>query len=376
MAGIYFHIPFCKQACSYCDFHFSTNLSYKNRMLEAMKMELSQRKSELGASTVESIYFGGGTPSLVAIDDIKSLIDICLQEFHMATTPEITLEANPDDINIASIRDWQAVGVNRLSVGVQSFDSNDLLWMKRAHNVEQAMSALHAIQSSGIASSVDLIYGLPSGDEVWKLNLNQLIAFHPEHISAYCLTVEEKTALNTWIEKGTITLPNDEQQAAQFKTLVSTLKAAGYEQYEISNFCRDQHYAQHNSNYWKGKAYLGIGPSAHSFDGQKRQWNIANNPQYMSGIEQHLPIFEEEVLSFRDQFNERIMTGLRTKWGVDVNELSRLYSVSEQFYQTVKAFERRGLLQLKNQQITLTENGKLLADYVAAELFEANVDQA
>lgn len=341
-------------------------------MLDAMKMELFQRKSELRHATVESIYFGGGTPSIVAVEDLQSLIDLCFQEFSMVQNPEITLEANPDDITMASIHDWQLAGVNRLSVGVQSFDASDLLWMKRAHNVDQAISALHAIQAAGIASSVDLIYGLPSGDEVWKANLKELLAFRPEHISAYCLTIEEKTALNKWVEKGAMTLPNDEQQAAQFELLVHTLKEAGYEQYEISNFCRDEHYAQHNSNYWRGKAYLGIGPSAHSFNGQKRQWNIANNPQYMKGIEQQLPVFEEEALSLCDQFNERIMTGLRTKWGVDVNQLSQVYTPSEQFHQTVTAFELRGWLLLKNNQITLTEKGKLLADHIAAELFESS----
>jgi oxygen-independent coproporphyrinogen-3 oxidase len=373
VAGIYFHIPFCKQACSYCDFHFSTTFQgYRSKLIACLVQELLSRKSEVESASIESIYFGGGTPSLLTIDEVALLLDAVSRNFCIKDNAEITLEANPDDISEAKLAEWKTAGINRLSIGVQSFVEEDLKWMNRAHNVEHAHEALKLAKKFNFRISLDLIYGLPAATlDSWQKNLEQALSYFPEHISAYCLTVEQKTALHQWVKQNKMQVANEEEQSIQFEELVRRLKIAGYEQYEISNFCRDGHYAVHNSNYWKSIEYLGIGPSAHSFDGKSRRWNVANNAAYIKGVESNTNFFEQEQLTSVERFNEYILTGLRTKWGVNLNKLQEICELPNEFRKQLDAFVASGDILGKNDCLVLSEKGKLLADYIASELFLA-----
>ncbi|SFT84243.1 oxygen-independent coproporphyrinogen-3 oxidase [Lishizhenia tianjinensis] len=371
MAGIYIHIPFCKQACSYCDFHFSTSFEkYRTRMVKAICKEIEVRKSYLKAEEIFSIYFGGGTPSVLNAEEIRQLVDSILSNFKVNPKSEITLEANPDDINAERLEDWKKAGVNRLSIGVQSFRKQDLDWMNRAHTVEEAKSALRLAANYGFELSIDVIYGLPNFTlEDFKNNLDQVLHFSPAHLSAYCLTVEENTALHKAVEQGKIVPANNEAQSEQFDFLVAYLQAKGYEQYEISNFAREEKYAVHNSNYWKGEKYLGVGPSAHSFDGYTRSWNIANNAKYMKAIENQEDFYEVEELSIYDQFNEALLVGLRTKWGVAKHRLPKELLNTEEFRQGIEEFKAEGYLLETEEVFLLTQKGRLKADGIASDLF-------
>jgi oxygen-independent coproporphyrinogen III oxidase len=373
VAGIYFHIPFCKQACSYCDFHFSTTFEgYRGKLVACLAQELESRQNELNPTIIESIYFGGGTPSLLTSEELSMLMDTVQRNFSIHQQTEITLETNPDDISENKLMKWKAAGINRLSIGVQSFLEEDLKWMNRAHNVEQAHNALSLAKKFGFVISLDLIYGLPgSTSDSWRLNLDKALSYRPEHISAYCLTVEQKTALHQWVKQNKIQVANEEEQSDQFEALVDALKNSGYEQYEISNFCRDGNYAVHNSNYWKSKPYLGIGPSAHSFDGKSRRWNVANNTAYMKGIETNREYFEQEKLTPTERVNEYILTGLRTKWGVRLEKLQEIRELPSGFWERLNAFVASGDVLVDKHHLSLSEKGKLLADYIASELFLA-----
>lgn len=371
MSGIYFHIPFCKQACTYCDFHFSTTFHvYREQLVSALQQELVSRKSEIDASWIESVYFGGGTPSLLSHAELLQLMLTVRQNVQLHAHAEITLEANPDDISKEKLLEWKGAGINRLSIGVQSFLKDDLDWMNRAHNVDQAHLALSLAKELGFEVSVDLMYGLPAASlEQWKSNLDMALRYRPEHISAYCLTVEQKTIVYQWVKQQKISVASDEEQSEQFEMLVQILREHGYEQYEISNFCRDGKYAVHNSNYWKAKPYLGIGPSAHSFDGTSRRWNVSNNRSYIKGVESREGYFEQEQLQPLERFNEYIMIGLRTIWGVDMKRLHDILPLPLVFLDRIDSLRSSGHLQSTNGCLVLTEKGKLLADYIASELF-------
>lgn len=371
MAGIYIHIPFCKQACTYCDFHFSTTFDkYRSALIEAILLELEQRKDYLDAQSVETIYFGGGTPSLLTEDELRLILSKISSIYDVVDSPEVTLEANPDDISKERLQEWKNLGVNRLSIGLQSFLQSDLDWMNRAHTAEESASAVKMAKEYGFSLTVDLIYGLPDRTlEEWNANIDKLISLAPNHISAYCLTVENKTVLSNWVEKGKIDPASEDEQAEQFLLLLDVLERAGYQQYEISNFAKEGQYSKHNSNYWKGVSYLGVGPSAHSFDGESRRWNVANNRKYIEGVTTNKEYSESEILTPKDRFNEAVMTGLRTTWGVNLDDLRWHHCTGKSFDQQLEAFRKDGLLEVENNQITLTKKGRLQADFIASELF-------
>jgi len=373
MAGIYLHIPFCKQACHYCDFHFSTSLKYKDELLTALHAELVLRKEYLQQQTIESIYFGGGTPSILSAKEINQILDTIYANFNVAPIVEITLEANPDDLTREKVRELSTSPINRFSIGIQSFFEEDLRWMNRAHNAQEAESAIKRVQDSGFENiTADLIYGYPLLTDVkWISNIQQITDMQIPHLSAYSMTIEPQTALASFIRKGIQTPMNEGQSADQFLMLMKMITDNGFEQYEISNFARNGHYSKHNTNYWKGIPYLGIGPSAHSFNGISRQWNIANNNKYISAILLKEIPAENEVLTGSDKFNEYIMTSLRTKWGMDLNYLKNNFP-SEFLQEMESALQENvseGRIKQENEVYILTTKGKLLADQIASELF-------
>lgn len=373
MAGVYFHIPFCKQACHYCDFHFSTSFKHKDEMLQAMLQEINLQANYLENEEIETLYFGGGTPSLLNTDDINALIDEIAKRHTIKDNAEITLEANPDDLQMKKIKELRETPINRFSIGVQSFYEEDLVWMNRAHNASEADSSIKRVQDAGFENiTADLIYGFPQlTDTKWKANIDKLLAYNIPHISAYSMTVESKTALAHFIKSGKQKAMNEEQSANQFYILSDILTNAGFEHYEISNYARLQSYAVHNTNYWKSKPYLGIGPSAHSFNGRQRQWNISNNAQYISSVLKQIIPAEIENLTLYDKINEYIMTSLRTMWGMDLDLVERQYGgdYRRKIVKKIASFEDADQAILNNSTITLTFNGKLVADQIAADLF-------
>jgi oxygen-independent coproporphyrinogen-3 oxidase len=373
MAGIYLHIPFCKQACHYCDFHFSTQVKSMPDLLQAMHRELQSRRNYLEGETVETIYFGGGTPSLLATDDLKRLIDAIHGYFPVASNAEITLEANPDDLTYHKIIELARTPVNRLSIGIQSFRDQDLQWMNRAHSSSQADFSVKCAQDRGFENiTIDLIYSIPGlSDRDWMENIRKAVDLQIQHISAYSLTIEPQTAFGHQLAKQELQPVDDETGSKQFITLVQELARSGFQQYEVSNFCRPSMESKHNSAYWLGKKYLGIGPSAHSFNGTSRQWNVSNNPRYAKGWMTGVPEFETEIIDNRTRVNEYLMTRLRTAWGVDLEFLQHTYGVD--LWQLEKSrFEELigdGLMHKDNHIITLTTQGLLRADRIASELF-------
>ncbi|WP_454046855.1 radical SAM family heme chaperone HemW [Chryseobacterium sp. Marseille-Q8038] len=371
---IYIHIPFCKQKCSYCNFHFSTSLNFKDEMLRAMKTEIALRKDELQNRTLKSLYFGGGTPSILSVDEISSLIDEVLRYFSFEKDIEVTLEANPDDLDKNFLKQLSGTPVNRLSIGTQSFFEEDLKLMNRAHSASEAESSIKRAQDFGFENlSIDLIYGSPTSNlEIWKENLNKTIALEVPHISSYALTVEPKTALENWISKGKIKSPKEEEQNKEFYYLSDFLKDNGFEHYEVSNFAKPGFYSRHNSAYWKYQEYLGIGPSAHSYNGfDIRSWNVANNQQYIKKLNDKLLAKEEEILSQEDQFNEMIMIGLRTIWGVDLESLKNKFSdrMLEHFQAEIKSKIEDGILIIENSHLKIPEKHWFMADGIASDLF-------
>lgn len=381
MAGIYLHIPFCKKACHYCNFHFSTNLNLKEELVDALCLELTLRKQELNAP-IETIYFGGGTPSLLNSSELKKIFDCIEKHYNLSSDPEISLEANPDDLTKEVLKNLYASPINRLSIGVQSFFEEDLKYMNRSHDAHQATACIENALNVGFDNlSIDLIYGSPSSDfDKWSKNLEKTFAYQIPHLSCYALTVEPETALDHFIKKGKVPKPNEKEAEEQFQYLIQEGKSNGFEQYEISNFARDKKYSRHNTSYWQGKKYLGIGPSAHSFDGEKRTWNISNNPKYLKAIanwkndskfnpEGHL--FDLEKLSEADRFNEYIMTGLRTIWGIKEDRLKNDFSPK-----IFKHFQEIADQKIKLEQLILNEGvytiptkAKFMADGIASDLF-------
>ncbi len=373
MAGIYIHIPFCRQACHYCDFHFSTSSKNREEMIDAIKKELSLRKEYLSGELVETVYFGGGTPSLIDSELLKMLLETIQQEFNLDLMPEITLEANPDDLSDEKLRQLFSIGINRLSIGIQSFHDNDLRFMNRAHDSFQASTVVSKARNAGFENlSIDLIYGLPdSTDERWIMNIEKALELNVEHLSCYSLTVEPRTALADMIRKKKVAALDEERSAADLEVLIKRTRNAGYEHYEISNFARDKKYSRHNTSYWQAKKYLGVGPSAHSYDGASRQWNISNNIAYISSLKENVVMFEKEFLSTKNKFNEFILISLRTMWGIDYALLEDIFGKTKRM-ELDKMLEpqmKAGMVELSGNNIILTHKGKFFADRIAADLF-------
>jgi oxygen-independent coproporphyrinogen-3 oxidase len=374
--GIYIHIPFCKQACHYCDFHFSTNLGKKEVMILALQKELALRKNEFEHVKVETIYFGGGTPSVLNTEEIEAIIAAVYAHYTVSEQPEITLEANPDDLSEEKILQLAKSPINRLSIGIQSFFEEDLKLMNRAHNAEEAEKSLNLATRYFDNISIDLIYGMPNmTNERWEQNIDKALSFNIPHISSYALTVEPKTALASFIEKGLIKPVDDEVAEQHFNILLDKMEAYGFINYEISNFGKPDYFSKNNTAYWLGKKYLGIGPSAHSYNGDVRAWNISNNTKYLKAIaNSDLPI-EEEILSKTDRYNEYVMVGLRTIWGVSLDRIQKDFGKKYHTYllQQAEIYLQEHLLFLENDMLFTTKKGKFLADGIAANLFMINL---
>jgi len=384
MSGIYIHIPFCKQACHYCDFHFSTSMKKKEEMVLALAKEIGLRKSEFelldsarSDNQIETIYFGGGTPSVLTNEEINFLISEVYKNYKVSDNPEITLEANPDDLSSERILELSKSPINRLSIGIQSFYEEDLKMMNRAHNSAEAKKCLEEATKYFDNISLDLIYGIPGlTDEMWKKNIETALSFGVPHISSYALTVEPKTALRKLIDTGKIAEPQDEVASNHFMILVDTLQKNGFIHYELSNFGKENYFSRNNSAYWLGKKYIGIGPSAHSYDGEKRGWNIANNSLYLKSIQENILPIETEVLSKSDRYNEYIMTGLRTIWGISLERIEKEFGSEYLDYLKKQSnkFLNDDLLSIENNILKPTAKGKFLTDGIASDLFYLNLE--
>jgi oxygen-independent coproporphyrinogen III oxidase len=373
VAGIYIHVPFCKQACHYCNFHFSTNLGLQNDFKDALLKEIVLRKQYIQGEEIETIYLGGGTPSLLPGSAVAEILSSLFDHFAISRDSEITIEANPDDINESRLEDWKNCGINRLSIGVQSFFDEDLKWMNRAHDGEQANKSIEMVKRAGINNfSLDLIYGSPGlTDEKWGINLHRAIALDPTHISCYALAVEPKTALFKMINSHISENIDPEKQASQFLYAIHILQKAGFEHYEISSFAKPGKRSRHNSSYWQSKKFLGLGPAAHSFDGISRQWNIANNAIYIKSLKSGQLSFESEILESRDLLNEYIMTSLRTSEGLDLNHVNKRFGWEKRnlLENNATVYVNTDRMTIENEKLILTEQGKLFADGIAAALF-------
>jgi len=387
MSGIYIHIPFCKQACHYCDFHFSTSLNKKDTFLKALKKEIELQKNYLcdlskgeSRGKVSTIYFGGGTPSLLSQEELMSIFNSLHEYFDIAADAEITLEANPDDLSEEKIKQLKDTPINRLSIGIQSFFDQDLHLMNRVHTSKEAVTAVEMAQKNGFENiSVDLIYGIPTlTHHNWKKNLQTVFNLDVKHISAYCLTVEPKTALAKFVQNGEIKNVDEQQSAEQFEIMLKAMNDNNFNQYEISNFCKDNFYSRHNSNYWLKENYLGLGPSAHSYNGKSRSWTVSNNAVYIKSIEKNEIPFEEESLTTAQRYNEYMMTSLRTMWGVDLKHIQQNFGKQFLVYclEEADAYIRTGNIrktaavsEMAGEKLFLTDKGKLLADKIASDLF-------
>ncbi|MGB0884992.1 MAG: radical SAM family heme chaperone HemW [Chitinophagales bacterium] len=378
MAGIYIHIPFCKTACNYCNFHFSTSMNMKNDFVQALLKEIELRNIYLGLETIESIYFGGGTPSLLEAEDLKQIFEALYKQYKIASDAEITLEANPDDIDKEKLLVWKQSGINRLSIGTQSFIERDLQFMKRAHTAEEAKKSILLAAESGFDNiTIDLIYGVPNQSEMdWLSNLSTAMDLPIQHLSCYALTVEEDTILFHDIRKGKTAAPIDENASTHFDILMAFAAENGIEHYEISNFCKPGFESKHNTSYWQNKAYIGLGPSAHSFNKISRQWNIANNKKYIDALNENKLLFEEETLTKTERLNEYIMTGLRTKWGIDLSYIDEVFDKKKELMNKI-GNEDQSLFEWEIKRskkgtafiYKLSNKGMHFADRIASNLF-------
>tara|TARA_R110000787_G_scaffold271063_4_gene378165 strand:- start:1760 stop:2893 length:1134 start_codon:yes stop_codon:yes gene_type:complete len=376
LSGIYIHIPFCKQACFYCDFHFSTSLKKKDELIASLIHEIELRKDELNNEVIETIYFGGGTPSMLSQTELDSIIKAVYKNHTVITKPEITLEANPDDLTEEKVEELAKSSINRLSIGIQSFFERDLKLMNRAHNAEEAKNCLSLASHHFENISVDLIYGIPGlSNEHWKQNIETALSFGIPHISSYALTVEPKTALASLIKKGVMEDVDDEQAQEQFHILLEELAKENFIHYELSNFGKEGFFSKNNSSYWQGKSYIGIGPSAHSFDGKQRGWNVRNNSKYIDSIQQNQLPIEREFLSITDQYNEYVMTGLRTIWGVSLEKVTTDFGETYCDYLLLQSekYRNEDLLYIEDEKLKTTKKGKFLSDGISADLFKLNV---
>lgn len=374
MSGIYIHIPFCKQACHYCDFHFSTSLKNKDALVKSILMEIDNRINYLPNKTIETIYFGGGTPSLLSEKEIFQILEKLYKLYNVSNNAEITLECNPDDLSDEKLKELKRLEINRLSIGLQSFDEEELIWMNRAHTAKESESSVKRAQDRGFENiTIDLIYGSKFSNLTnWKKTLDKAIALQVPHISSYNLTIEEKTKLGHDFKVKKEVAIDDEKSSEMFLEMIDRLEKNEFIHYEISNFGKEGFFSKHNSNYWKGEHYLGLGPSAHSFDGTSRQWNVSNNNLYIKYLEEKSEAyFEKEILTETERFNEYILTSLRTIWGINLDYLKTNFSSDfvNNFLNQIQEYIKQETVVVKDKTYTLTEKGKLLADKIASELF-------
>jgi oxygen-independent coproporphyrinogen-3 oxidase len=374
LSGIYIHIPFCKQACHYCDFHFSTSLTLKSNLVQAILTEIDLRLPYLKNKNIETIYFGGGTPSLLSEKELFLILEKLYKTYNVSSHAEITLEANPDDLSIEKLKELKRLEINRLSIGLQSYNDEELIWMNRAHTAAESEASVKRSQDKGFENiSIDLIYGSKFSNLAnWKRTLDKTIALDVKHISSYNLTIEDKTKLGHDFKVKKELAIDDEKSSEMFLEMIDRLEKNKFIHYEISNFGKENYFSNHNSNYWKGIEYIGFGPSAHSFDGVSRQWNISNNSLYIKNVnDKDESYFEKEILSESDQFNEYILTSLRTIWGIDAEVLKNKFSseITNAFNQKINIYISKEMITLTNNQYVLTSNGKLFADKIASELF-------
>jgi oxygen-independent coproporphyrinogen III oxidase len=379
MNGIYIHIPFCKKLCFYCDFHFTVSLKQKDKVVEAIAREIVLRKDYLHSSTLSTgtelntIYFGGGTPSILNVRQVESFLNVIAQNFSIAKDAEITLEANPDDLNSQYLSDLKKVGINRLSIGVQSFFDEDLLWMNRRHTGAEAERSIKLSQDAGFHNlNLDLIYGLPQLSlPRWEENLAKFFTLDVPHLSAYHLSIEPKTVLGYYKRKGKLTEIGEDQSLEHYQSLIAATRAKGYEHYEVSNFCKQGFYSRHNSNYWKKGHYLGVGPSAHSYNGDSRQWNVSVNTAYMNAVNDGKPFCEIENLSETDKFNDYLLTGLRTSWGIALEDIKVNYDPKyfRHLQSELKKQEGSGLLEITPTSVKFSDAGMFISDRIISEFF-------
>jgi len=374
MSGIYIHIPFCKKACNYCDFHFSTSLQNKGLLVNSILSEIDERINYLPNKKIKSIYFGGGTPSLLSEKETFLILEKIYKLYHVSKDVEITLECNPDDLTDEKLKELKRLEVNRLSIGLQSFDDEELIWMNRAHTAKESESSVKRAQDRGFENiTIDLIYGSKFSNLAnWKKTLDKAIALDVKHISSYNLTIEEKTKLGHDFKLKKEVAIDDEKSSELFLEMINRLEKNNFIHYEISNFGKEGFFSLHNSNYWKGEYYLGLGPSAHSFDGTSRQWNVSNNNIYLKRIsEKNESYFEKEILTEKERFNEYVLTSLRTIWGIDLNYLSANFNTEfvKHYLSQIEKYIKQETVIVKDSTYTLTEKGKLFADKIASELF-------
>ncbi|NQT78175.1 MAG: radical SAM family heme chaperone HemW [Bacteroidetes bacterium] len=373
MAGIYLHIPFCKSKCHYCNFYSMASVKYKDEFINTLLDEIKRQRNYLGDQIINTIYLGGGTPSLLSVDELNAIFSCLNNNFHISKNPEITLEANPDDISEKWVKEMKNTPVNRISLGVQSFFDDDLKYLNRIHSGEDALTAIKRLQDHGFTElTIDLIYGMPTlTNEKWEQNLNSFIDFKLPHLSAYALTVEDKTVLYALIQKKKLKAPPEDAMIEQFKILIKLTEEWDYTHYEISNFAQKGHYSKHNSLYWTGGHYLGLGPSAHSFNGKSRRWNKAGMKAWLGLKEYYNESFEEEILSPDQRYNEYVMTSLRTVWGCDYDIVKEEFGnkYAKHLLKEVKAFIQEQKIEQRGNKFFLTNKGKLFADGIASELF-------
>jgi len=372
VSGIYIHIPFCKKACHYCNFHFSTNQNSKSAFIEAVCRELILRKSEYASDEIQSIYFGGGTPTVLDVTELNTILKTVYKNYKVSETAEITLEANPDDLDLEKIKQLSNTKINRLSIGIQSFHESELSAMNRAHDAEDAKKCLELATAYFDNITIDLMFGMPTMSiELWRQNLRIAFEFGIKHLSCYSLTVEPKTALEHFIKKGSHPPMDDELAAQHFEVLLEETSAHGLTHYETCSFGHPDYFSKHNTSYWLGKTYMGVGPSAHSFDGTKRSWNVSNNSKYIKALVVDKLPFESEVLSVENRFNEYIMTGLRTIWGISLGKIEADYGVKikDHLLQNSKKFISSNTLVIEDNHLKITTSGKFLSDGIASDLF-------
>lgn len=372
MSGIYIHIPFCKKACHYCNFHFSTNQNSKSSFIKALSKELRLRSFEYESNKIQTIYFGGGTPTVLQISELISILDVVYEFYNVSETPEITLEANPDDLDLEKIVTLSKTKINRLSIGIQSFHETDLVAMNRAHSAYQAKKCLDLATRYFDNITIDLMFGMPTMSmDLWRENLQIAFGFGIKHLSCYAMTVEPQTALEHFIKKGSHPPMDDELAANHFKVIIEETSKQGFIHYETCSFGKPDYFSKHNTSYWLGKTYLGVGPSAHSFNGKKRSWNISNNSKYIKSIEASILPSESEILSIENKFNEYIMTGLRTMWGVSLQIIETEYGpkIKDQLLENATKLLKSDFLVIEDQHLKVTTTGKFLSDGIASELF-------
>jgi oxygen-independent coproporphyrinogen-3 oxidase len=373
MAGIYIHIPFCKRKCHYCNFFSLATKQFHKEFSVALIQEIKERKNYLPTKVIDSIYFGGGTPSILSIPLLRSILEEIEKYFHIHSKAEITLEANPDDLTDKYLAELKTTMVNRLSIGIQSFQDEELKYINRVHSGEEAIVCIKKAQDTGFKNlSLDLIYGIPNSSlDSWNNNIEIIKKLHISHLSAYSLTQESKTTYDTLVRKGSLKSPDEKKAIQQYEWLQHELSGLKMEQYEISNYAAQEKYALHNTNYWRGIPYLGLGPSAHSFNGNSRRWNIANLSKYIESAQNNSTIFDQEILSEKDRWNEKIMTGLRTKWGINFKDLEAFNSSLWQktFFIKAQEYIQKKWMEEKEGTYTLSETGKLFADSIAADFF-------